>query len=65
MVRRNYLGSKPAHPNRDEVEIADQPWDEIAGIGNLLRHHYERIDDLIMGKSPCDICRCSSRSSPQ
>jgi uncharacterized protein with HEPN domain len=28
----------------------DQPWDEIASIGNLLRHHYERIDDLIMWK---------------
>jgi uncharacterized protein with HEPN domain len=26
------------------------PWDEIAGTGNLLRHHYERIDDLIMWK---------------
>jgi uncharacterized protein with HEPN domain len=28
----------------------DLPWPEIASIGNLLRHHYERIDDLIMWK---------------
>jgi uncharacterized protein with HEPN domain len=28
----------------------DQPWPEIAGIGNLLRHEYHRIDDLIMWK---------------
>jgi uncharacterized protein with HEPN domain len=28
----------------------DHPWDEIAAIGNLLRHHYERVDDLIMWK---------------
>jgi uncharacterized protein with HEPN domain len=28
----------------------EQPWTEIAAIGNLLRHHYEIIDDLIMWK---------------
>jgi uncharacterized protein with HEPN domain len=28
----------------------DQPWPEIAAIGNLLRHHYERVDDLIIWK---------------
>jgi uncharacterized protein with HEPN domain len=33
-----------------KMQYPDQPWDEIAGIGNLLRHHYERIDDLIMWK---------------
>ena len=26
----------------------DQPWAEIAAIGNLLRHEYQRVDDLIM-----------------
>jgi uncharacterized protein with HEPN domain len=31
-------------------QFADQPWPEIAAIGNLLRHDYERIDDLIMWK---------------
>jgi uncharacterized protein with HEPN domain len=36
----------------DEMKAGfpDQPWQEIASIGNLLRHHYERIDDLIMWK---------------
>lgn len=33
-----------------KAEYPDHPWDEIASIGNLLRHHYERIDDLIMWK---------------
>jgi len=31
-------------------DYPDHPWDEIAAIGNLLRHHYERVDDLIMWK---------------
>ena len=28
----------------------DQPWPEIAAIGNLLRHEYQRVDDVIMWK---------------
>jgi uncharacterized protein with HEPN domain len=28
----------------------DQPWPEIAAIGNLLRHHYQRVDDMVMWK---------------
>lgn len=26
----------------------EQPWPEIAAIGNLLRHEYQRVDDQIM-----------------
>src|SRR5258707_1250650 len=26
----------------------EQPWPEIAAIGNLLRHDYQRVDDLII-----------------
>jgi uncharacterized protein with HEPN domain len=37
-------------PMQLKSEYPEHPWDEIAGIGNLLRHHYERIDDLIMWK---------------
>jgi uncharacterized protein with HEPN domain len=37
-------------PTQLKSEYPDHLWDEIAGIGNLLRHHYERIDDLIMWK---------------
>src|SRR6266446_6641712 len=33
-----------------KAEFSDKPWPEIAAIGNLLRHHYERVDDLIMWK---------------
>ena len=29
----------PTHLKND---YPDQPWEEIASIGNLLRHHYER-----------------------
>jgi uncharacterized protein with HEPN domain len=24
------------------------PWREIAGVGNILRHNYDRIDDHIL-----------------
>ncbi|HEY1544502.1 MAG TPA: HepT-like ribonuclease domain-containing protein [Xanthobacteraceae bacterium] len=36
----------------DEMKAAspNQPWPEIASIGNLLRHHCERMDGLIMRK---------------
>ena len=37
-------------PMQLKSEFPGQPWDEIASIGNLLRHHYERVDDLIMWK---------------
>jgi uncharacterized protein with HEPN domain len=37
-------------PPQLKMDYPDHPWDEIAGIGNLLRHHYERVDDLIMWK---------------
>lgn len=31
-------------------QFPDQPWPEIAAIGNLLRHEYQRVDDFIMWK---------------
>jgi uncharacterized protein with HEPN domain len=37
-------------PNELKNEFAEQPWPEIAAIGNLLRHSYDRVDDLIMWK---------------
>jgi uncharacterized protein with HEPN domain len=37
-------------PESMQAAFPDLPWPEIASIGNLLRHHYERIDDLIMWK---------------
>jgi len=33
-----------------KLRYPEQPWDEIAAIGNLLRHHYQRVDDLIIWK---------------
>jgi uncharacterized protein with HEPN domain len=33
-----------------KTSFPEQPWDEIAAIGNLLRHHYQRVDDHIMWK---------------
>ena len=38
-------------PNELKSEFIEQPWSEIAAIGNLLRHSYDRIDDLIMWKN--------------
>jgi uncharacterized protein with HEPN domain len=37
-------------PDGLKGEFPEQPWPEIAAIGNLLRHSYERIDDFIMWK---------------
>jgi len=37
-------------PGSLKNEFPDQPWPEIAAVGNLLRHDYERVDDLIMWK---------------
>ena len=37
-------------PGALKGEFPEQPWPEIAAIGNLLRHDYERVDDLIMWK---------------
>jgi uncharacterized protein with HEPN domain len=33
-----------------KARFPDQPWPEIAAMGNLLRHEYGRIEDLIMWK---------------
>jgi uncharacterized protein with HEPN domain len=58
-------GTKSAH--------TDQPWPEIAAVGNLLRHDYQRIDDLIMSKiasrslpalRPAIVALMASESSP-
>lgn len=27
------------------------PWSELAGIGNLLRHHYRHVDDLVIWRA--------------
>ena len=45
-------------PAESKAEFSEQPWDEIAAIGNLLRHQYQRIDDQIMWK-------IASRSLPE
>ena len=33
-----------------KMRHSEQPWDEISAIGNLLRHHYQCVDDHIMWK---------------
>jgi uncharacterized protein with HEPN domain len=45
-------------PSQAKAKHPEQPWDEIAAIGNLLRHHYQRVDDQIMWK-------IASRSLPE
>src|SRR5689334_16552671 len=37
-------------PDDLKASFPNEPWPEIAAIGNLLRHSYERIDDFIMWK---------------
>jgi uncharacterized protein with HEPN domain len=37
-------------PTQLTVQFPEQPWPEIAAIGNLLRHENQRVDDFIMWK---------------
>jgi uncharacterized protein with HEPN domain len=34
-------------PPEMKAQCPDVPWQQIAGIGNVLRHDYERVDDHI------------------
>jgi len=31
-----------------KARFSDVPWDQIAGIGNILRHEYHRVEPLII-----------------
>lgn len=31
-----------------KARFTDVPWDQIAGIGNILRHEYHRVEPLII-----------------
>ena len=35
-------------PDEMKAQYPDSYWPEIRAIGNLLRHEYQRVDDLIM-----------------
>ncbi len=31
-----------------KARFSDVPWDQIAGIGNILRHEYHRVEPVIL-----------------
>jgi uncharacterized protein with HEPN domain len=35
-------------PDELKRQLDEIPWQQIAGIGNVLRHEYHRVDDLIV-----------------
>jgi uncharacterized protein with HEPN domain len=35
-------------PAKIQTEYPSVPWDDIKGIGNILRHGYDRVDDRII-----------------
>ncbi len=35
-------------PEADKAAYPDVPWSEIAGIGNILRHEYHRVEPRII-----------------
>ena len=37
-------------PESMKARFADTPWRQIAGIGNVLRHDYRRIDRVVLIK---------------
>jgi uncharacterized protein with HEPN domain len=50
-------------PTELKLEYDTQPWHEIASIGNLLRHHYERMMTSSCGRLPRNHFRNSGRLS--
>lgn len=36
-------------PDERKSEHPEVPWVEIAGIGNILRHEYHRVEPVIVG----------------
>src|ERR1700750_3443443 len=47
------------HLDADLKAQHDVRWDDIAGIGNILRHDYQHIDATIFGGLSRMICRSS------
>jgi len=39
---------RPTSPDEVKARYPDIPWPQIAGIGNILRHSYDRVDDHIL-----------------
>jgi uncharacterized protein with HEPN domain len=39
------------------ARYADAPWPSIIGIGNILRHEYQRLDDKQLWKLQRFICQ--------
>ncbi len=35
-------------PDEEKLRHSDVPWTPIAGIGNILRHEYHRVEPLIV-----------------
>lgn len=50
VVWRLFRRRAGAMPPELKDEFPDRPWPEIAAVGYLLRHSYERVDDLIRWK---------------
>jgi uncharacterized protein with HEPN domain len=43
------------HPGRDlKLQHKDVRWQDIAGIGNILRHDYQRVDASIIWRAVKD-----------
>ena len=46
------------HLGRDlKAQHKDVRWKDIAGIGNILRHDYQRVDARLSGRRSKTICR--------
>lgn len=48
-------------PNEVKAEHPDVRWQDIAGIGNILRHEYQRVDDKIIWNAVMNIRRRCER----
>jgi ribonuclease HepT-like protein len=44
----DHLGGRAAGPDDWLADFPTEPWEQIKGIGNRIRHEYFRIDDAIL-----------------
>ena len=51
---RGHFGSQPSSRPRSKAQHKDVRWKDIAGIGNILRHDYQRVDASIIWKAVKD-----------
>lgn len=66
VVLREYRKLRASSKSSAETLIPDQPWSDIRGIGNIIRHEYDSVDPLIIWNIiNRDLDDCEAQSKPR